>query len=120
MSTSFTTVATAGFLFVSALQVSAQQPGAAPQRMARAVRVDTPRLLPGTRPSVFGAIQGNALSSTNSILPNAPVRLRDARAGHILQTQITDQAGLFSFAGVEPGSYIVELMGQDQYSVLAA
>jgi hypothetical protein len=69
---------------------------------------------------VFSAIQGNALNSANAALGNASVRLRDARAGHIVESQLTDQTGLFSFKGVDPGSYIVEIMGQDQYSVLAA
>jgi hypothetical protein len=68
---------------------------------------------------VRGTIQGNALSSTNTGLPDMVVRLRDARAGRIVQTGITDRTGLFVFRGVEPGSYIVELVGKDQ-SVLAA
>jgi hypothetical protein len=32
---------------------------------------------------------------------------------------VTDKAGLFAFRGVEPGSYIVELVGKDQ-TILAA
>ena len=64
-------------------------------------------------------IQGNALSSANLPLRDATVRLRDARAGRIAQASRTDQAGLFVFRGVEPGTYIVELLGADQ-TVLAA
>jgi hypothetical protein len=71
------------------------------------------------RPDGFGVIQGNALNSTNGQLPNMMVRLRDARFGRIVGSQVTDQSGLFIFKGIEPGSYIVEMMGNDQ-AVLAA
>jgi hypothetical protein len=64
-------------------------------------------------------IQGNALDSTNGALPNTVVRLRNARNGSIADTQVTDSSGLFIFKGVEPGSYIVEIIGKDQ-SILAA
>jgi hypothetical protein len=111
---------TAVLVLFASLPVTAQQPGGAvsvPRAIGgRAV----PRILPGTRPNVFGAIQGNALNSTNGALSNATVRLRNARFGQILDTQGTDQSGLFAFRTVEPGSYIVEIMGQDQYSVLGA
>ncbi len=78
-----------------------------------------PKLLPGTRPNVLTSIQGNALSSTNGGLPNAYVRLRDARIGRIVDTQISDKSGLFAFKAVDPGSYIVEIV-DNQQSVLAA
>jgi hypothetical protein len=85
-----------------------------------AARIDPPRLLPGTRANVFTTIQGNALNSTNNSLANANVRLRDARAGHIVGTQVSDQAGLFEFSSIDPGSYIVELLDTNRQSVLAA
>ena len=83
-------------------------------------RVSAPRILPGTRADVFTTIQGNALTSTNGSLSNAFVRLRDARIGQIVETQVTDGSGLFAFRSIDPGSYIVEIVGQDQASVLAA
>ena len=64
-------------------------------------------------------IQGNALDSANTKLPEVIVRLRDARYGRIVGTQYTDQAGLFEFRDVEPGTYVVEILGNDQ-SILAA
>ena len=97
--------------------------GATPQgTVARSTsaRIDAPRLLPGTRADVFSTIQGNALTSTNTSLPNAIVRLRDARVGYIVGTQTTDQSGLFEFRTVDPGSYIVEIVDPNQASVLAA
>jgi len=64
-------------------------------------------------------IQGNALSATNTKLPNAPVRLRDARKGGIVYEQRTDDLGQFTFQPVQPGIYVVELKG-DFGAVLAA
>ena len=111
------------WLLVATLHVSAQQPGStAGSLVARATpgRATTPRILPGTRPDVFATIQGNALTSTNNSLSNAAVRLRDARIGQIVEAQVTDSSGLFAFDSLDPGSYIVEIIGQDQSSVLAA
>jgi hypothetical protein len=75
-------------------------------------------LLPGTRLDIKALIQGSALTSTNGVVANGVVRLRDARIGRILETQSTDKAGLFSFGSIDPGTYIVELMANDR-SVLA-
>ena len=71
-------------------------------------------LLPGTRAGVFATVQGNALTSTNNPLPNALMRLRDTRHGRILGTRVTDQSGMFAFSTLDPGNYIVELLGHDQ------
>ena len=103
------------------LSAQAQQPAASGSRSV--TRPAVPRVagavLPGTRQSAFATIQGNALNSVNGPLPNNVVRLRDARFGRIVDTQTTDRSGLFTFQNVDPGSYIVELMGNDQ-TVLAA
>jgi len=85
--------------------------GAATPRPARI-------LLPGTQASAFTTINGNALSATNGALPDSVVRLRDARMGRIVATQRTDQAGLFTFGSVDPGTYVVELM--EEQRVMAA
>jgi hypothetical protein len=115
---------TLGLFVVSALHVAAQapvNPGSPVRSSARSTtRVDPPRILPGTRADVFSAIQGNALSATNSGLSEATVRLRDARFGQIVQLRLTDKVGIFAFHAIEPGSYIVEIIGTDQSSVLAA
>jgi len=55
-------------------------------------------------------IRGVALTAANKPLADAHIRLRNARTGRIVVMKITDQAGLFEFASVEPGSYIVELV----------
>ena len=72
------------------------------------------------RTNALTTIQGNALNSTNGAMPDALVRLRDARFGRIVDTQLTDQSGLFAFKAIDPGTYIVEVIGSDQSSVLAA
>ncbi len=116
---------TVGLIVVaSGLPIAAQAPArlGAPHASANLslpVRPPMPSLLPGTRPNVFTTIQGNALSSTNGVLPDTVVRLRDARAGRIVDIQTTDRSGLFAFRSLDPGSYIVELVGNDQ-SILAA
>jgi len=84
-----------------------------------AIKSVNPKLLPGTRTNVLTTIQGNALSSTNGPLPSTLVRLRDARYGRVVGTEITDKAGMFAFKIVDPGSYIVEMVGSDQ-TLLAA
>jgi hypothetical protein len=76
-------------------------------------------LLPGTQETAFATIQGSALDSKRGILPDSPLRLRDARTGRIISSQRTDKSGLFEFRAVDPGSYIVELMGAAD-AVLAA
>lgn len=90
------------------------------QGPAAGARSGTPaRALPGMRQSAFGEIQGNALDSTNGLLRDATVRLRDARTGRIAQTQVTDRAGLFAFRSLEPGTYVVEMLNENG-KVLAA
>jgi hypothetical protein len=76
-------------------------------------------LLPGTTANVVTTIQGNALNSVNAGLPHATVRLRDARFGRIIDTTITDKTGFFTFRVYDPGSYVIELVGNDQ-TILAA
>ena len=76
-------------------------------------------LLPGTPTGVFAILHGTALTSTNSPVPNSPVRLRDTRRGRIVAQLVTDKAGAFVFESIDPGSYVVELIGRDGY-VLAA
>ena len=73
----------------------------------------------GERSRRSTTIQGNALDSTNGQMTNAIVRLRDARFGRIVDTQLTDKSGIFAFKAIDPGSYIVEIMANDQ-SILAA
>jgi hypothetical protein len=76
-------------------------------------------VLSGTRESAFSTIKGNAIDSKDKALPHTRVRLRDASFGRIVDTQISDRTGLFAFRTVDPGPYVVELLGIDE-KVLAA
>lgn len=79
-----------------------------------------PRLLPGTKVSVLASIQGSALSSVNGPMVNTLMRLRDARFGRVVDTTITDKSGLFAFGGIDPGSYVIEMMDVTNEQVVAA
>ena len=109
-------------LAAGTLTVSAQHSTA----VGLSAKAGTPRAATVTRTAVtrmktntFTTIQGNALNSTNGPLNDVAVRLRDARFGTIVDEQMTDKSGLFAFKSIDPGSYIVEVMANDQ-SVMAA
>jgi hypothetical protein len=106
-----------GLVFFATLQIAAQQP--LPAGMARAGAKVT-NLLPGIKAGAGTMIQGNALNSSNGALPESVVRLRDARSGRIVDTQLTDQSGLFAFKVLDPGSYIIEIVSQADSTVMAA
>jgi hypothetical protein len=122
-------VVVASLVAASSLHIAAQQQaiGAIPTTARTSARASVTKattdramkLLPGTKPNIFTTIQGNALTSTNGALPDSVVRLRDARFGRVVESQVTDKSGLFAFKAVDPGSYIVEIMGNDQ-SIVAA
>jgi hypothetical protein len=42
------------------------------------------------------------------------VRLRDVRLGRLVSSHATDDQGTHTFRDVDPGSYIIELVGDDQ------
>jgi hypothetical protein len=70
--------------------------------------------LPNTPASAFATIHVSAVSATNTALPKSFVRLRDTRNGRLVDAQATDESGTFTFRSVDPGSYIIELLGGDQ------
>lgn len=76
-------------------------------------------LLQGTR-ALSSSIQGTAVNWTNSAMASTPIRLRDARLGRVLNSVTTDRFGSFEFDGLEPGSYVVEMMSPANNTVLAA
>ena len=74
----------------------------------------TPVTLPGTQSAAFATIHVSAVSTTNTALPGWMVRLRDARMGRMLAAHTTDEQGTHTFRDIDPGSYIIELVGGDQ------
>ena len=108
--------AAAVLVAASTLTLTAQQQAA--MTLARA-GVVTRAVAAKAKTDALTMIQGNALNSTNGALNETLVRLRDARFGRIVDNQMTDKSGLFSFKAIDPGTYIVEVMANDQ-TVLAA
>jgi hypothetical protein len=86
--------------------ISREEPGAVGRPVA-------PVVLAGTGAQAFATIRGNVLDRSGVTLPERPVRLRDARYGRISGRKVTDRAGLFEFRAVDPGIYVVELVGAD-------
>ena len=86
---------------------------------ARLAGQTTPGATPKPPASAFSTIQGTATDGAGVPLPDASVRLRDARVGHILGARVTDKAGQFSFTAIDPGNYVVELIGSAN-AVIAA
>src|SRR3954465_4542833 len=57
-----------------------------------------------------GSLHGVAQGSDRAPLRNYTVRVRNIADGQIAGTTTTSGAGEFSFAGLQPGSYIVEVV----------
>jgi hypothetical protein len=106
-------------ILAGTLHVAAEQAPLASATNRVVARVGGNSSFATVSPNAFGTIQGNALNSTNGQLPNVTVRLRDARFGRVMGSQLTDQTGLFTFRNLDPGSYIVEITAED-HTVLAA
>jgi hypothetical protein len=104
-------------LSATASAIAAQQP--APPAAGSHANAPVPRVPAAPNPAALATIQGHARTGADAPLPEAPVRLRDARSGRIVAAQTIDASGQFAFR-VEPGSYVVELVGRDGRTVLAA
>ena len=114
----------AGTLVVSLASAAAAQTGAPVRPTSRVrpaasaqtppVRVTTPVVLPGTPASAFATIFCQALTANNRPLANVVLRVRDARLGRIVTAQKTDAEGRVKYDPIDPGSYIIELIGDDQ------
>ena len=102
-----------------AVSLAAQQQVATTTATRAVKSAVTKAALAKAKENALTVIQGNAINSTNGQMTNAVVRLRDARFGRIVDTQLTDKSGLFAFKAIDPGSYIVEIMSNDQ-SIMAA
>jgi hypothetical protein len=89
-----------------------------PTRTGAPVAAPRQTVRPGTTVRMSGIIRGTAVDAEGTPLANTTVRLRDARVGRIIETTVTDKAGAFTFRSVDPGSYIVEIVGRDR-TVLA-
>jgi len=57
-----------------------------------------------------GAINGTAQSSTGQLLRNYTVQLRNLERGQIAGSTTSNAAGGFSFAGLSPANYMIEVV----------
>ena len=58
------------------------------------------------------SIVGNAWTAANTPIANAQLRLRNVTTGKIEAHAIANEAGQFTFANIEGGSYVVELINE--------
>src|SRR5665647_3414983 len=84
-------IATVMLICASALPVCAQQQSTTVVNMARSTV--SRAALAKAKDNALTTIQGNALNATNGQMNGAVVRLRDARFGRIVDTQMTDKSG---------------------------
>src|SRR5687767_7136623 len=102
---------TAGAASAQVTAPSASRVGVIPPSGAPAGELGVRR---AARP-VVSTVQGNALNAAGVGLPSVPVQLRNVRTGHEVKREVADQTGLFEFAAVDPGSYVVELLSAERY-----
>jgi hypothetical protein len=63
-------------------------------------------------PAEPGAINGIAQNSAGHTLPNYTVQLRNLQTGQLSGVTTSNAAGSFSFAGLSPANYVVEVVNQ--------
>ena len=59
-----------------------------------------------------GTINGTAHSSTGQTLPNFTVRVRNLKTGEVVGSTTSNTAGSFSFTGLSPADYVVEIVNE--------
>ncbi len=57
-----------------------------------------------------GTLRGTARSSAGQILANHKVQLRNVATGQLAGSTTSDAAGAFSFTGLSPANYVVEIL----------
>ncbi len=82
------------------------KPGAAAPARTATTRVG------GAVASRVTSIAGVAWNADNSPLPGARVRLRNVVTGKVAMTAVANELGQFTFAAMEPGSYLIELVNE--------
>lgn len=66
--------------------------------------------VPATQAQSKGSIFGTVQSSTGQTIANTVVGLRNLQTGQLASTTTSNGAGQFSFVGLNPGTYIVEVI----------
>src|SRR5437016_5451426 len=102
-------VLAAALLLAAASAVRAGDPPPRPGAPSLAARTSSPN------GASFGSsrgtsILGNAWTSDNIPIKNAHLRLRNVTTGRIEANTIANEAGQFTFANIEGGAYVVEMV----------
>jgi hypothetical protein len=63
----------------------------------------------GARAAATGGITGTAQSAAGATLPNCTIQVRNLQTGTLAATATSDAAGSFSFTGLPPAKYVVEV-----------
>jgi hypothetical protein len=58
------------------------------------------------------SVEGAAWNADDTPIPEARVRLRNVDSGRIAAAAVADQAGQFTFANLESGTFLVELVSE--------
>ncbi|CAN5517924.1 hypothetical protein BH23ACI1_BH23ACI1_13750 [soil metagenome] len=69
----------------------------------------TPTVVVATENSSI-AVAGTAYSVNMQPLSNAEVQIRDLKSGSRVNTTLSDVSGSYSFKGLRPGTYVVEVV----------
>ena len=62
---------------------------------------------------VSTSVIGTAWTADNKPIPGAHVQLRDVASGKVRAIAVADETGRFTFANLEGGTYVVELVSAD-------
>jgi hypothetical protein len=99
-------------LFLAAGATIAQQGFVPPQTGVRFLE----RYRPANATS-DGKVIGTVVDSTQMLVPDAPLRLRNLSTGEITEEGTSNSKGEFEFTVLNPGTYVVELISGDGYVV---
>jgi hypothetical protein len=78
--------------------------------LAVALMVMSLPALAAAAPQAGGTINGTAQNSAGETLGNYTVQLRNVATGQLAGTTTSNAAGSFSFAGLNAGNYVVEIV----------
>ncbi len=64
----------------------------------------------GAQQEGTGAVQGTARDAQQQTLANHTVQIRNVQTGQLAATGTTNASGQFTLAGLQPGTYVVEIV----------
>lgn len=56
------------------------------------------------------AVTGTAYTVELQPLPNTTVQIRDLKTGNRIKSTVSDAKGIYTFEGLQPGTYVVEIV----------